>query len=604
MQDSHPKHIYKFSYRYNISQDSELHWFTKGQTEEAYLLKYFPKYYHKISLTKIDPPTALKVKGLKRVHHFQGNFNSTQANYFSSVLLQKIRKDLRTTAKIHTDGDLAPDERRRWYGKGFKEIRRFSGITKIEIPAYFVDNPFGDNRKNSKAEVNRILAYLSHAQNLKRIDLAINQKMSEVIAKKLRSCQKLAGKVEDSSASIHCFQSSNIVDLASENNELIQKISRLDISGFKVEDLEELAKVLNVFKGGLESLKVQTDLFANSCNIEDGDLEKMYLKFYKALGELSNLKELWIRSPENTLAWMKDFCLPKSLKTLQITLFSYNSMLTKVASQGQGFQDVRIFKNFFSSIWGLSFLECLELKFNFLFYDDSHDVLDFAICLLKAVPIGLSTLRLHVPSFKVERSTSNLRFDFSRIFERIQHLKGLRELTIEFPEFLRPVIFNPSFMKCLRFPKLSILNIEGNIDPQVDVEKTLMMLTDSLEVQCELKIGTINVDSEISLQLLLENMRNAGRIETNIQLEIEINIQYIDPEEIVKILVAFIKDMGCLKGLKMKITLNPTETLEDLLETIKKYSKMDRLKVIVFDFLTRRQEACYLFKKGILAMKK
>jgi len=308
---------FKMSYRHNIFHNSEESGYVRSHTERGHLLKYYPKYYHKIDLDKIDAPTIVKIKGLKRLHHFAGELNSNKPHNFSLVLLLKVRKDLRTLPEISEDGDDFSHAMKRWFGRKFREVKNFSGVESIEVTRHFFVDPYESPKgslKNSKGNVDRIFAYLAHAKNLKNIETLVLYKMPEFLANEPHLSKKLKEKLN----LIPCLagMSSMLSAFALNINPFSQNIAQVSISRCKINAFKEIATVVEALQD-LKSLRITSNEYMTTCQIPETELEQTSLNFYKAIQTLSKLEQFSLNLCELVFEWLKNFALPKKSENPQ-----------------------------------------------------------------------------------------------------------------------------------------------------------------------------------------------------------------------------------------------------------------------------------------------
>jgi len=587
----------------NSPQGPEIKGSPRSQTESSYLLKYYPKYYRKLHLEKIDSSIALKVKGLKRLHHFTVNLNTNQRNDLTSIWLQRVRKDLKSIVQILRDDDeYSEGEATKWYGGGFKEVKWCPGIERIEMPGYFLRDPFrspNESLKNSKEGVNRIFRYLTHAKNIKKIDLLISQQMSELLVKKLSKSKKLREKINDTKARIFCFESLNIPGLKNKNSMIARDLGHLTIDKLEGENLKEFGEILGALEN-LQNLRISLIKSAKVYETPVSELKEMSLSLFTAIESLPRLERLFMKFSGGIIGWIDSFALPKSLKELTLSLSAGNNTFAALASQDGGLQDAPALKNFYSKIQELPLLESLQLILSPLLYDDPKNVLDFVVPLLKGIP-KLASLKLDLPSFPVEYYNKGHVLDFSCIFEAIQHLApGLEELKISFPEFLRPVSF--ALDSQYSFVNLREMSINGNLRPNIDIKQVLMSLLGSFgseNKKRKLDIRQIVANCKEELERLLRNIQSIGDslVELNAEVQLRVNIKEQNAEEVVESLIQFIKGMRYVRGLGASIMMRPNEKIWDLVEALEEKNVLDEMEIKMAENLMQPGGFCYIFKR-------
>jgi len=429
-----------------------------SQTEQAYLLKRFPKYYKNLTLEISNNKIISRIKRLKQTQHFYGLLTKKHSKYLWLGILNNKLKDLKTLPYT----PLYANRRAIIYPHpplrdlNSSKIKYSSRLTKLTLPC-FPDEPI----QLSKLERSSVyFANLKLAQrytkglfnSLQELDLIVHFGMSQA---QLQAINKMLNLKQN-------FPLLHIIKLAVETNQTSFSLSTI-LSG-AYQNITHLT--LNwSFSQTCHSELIDITHFCQNLSYLSlsfpGSQEQSYSSFLASLNRLKKLTTISLRFDKDFSFVLRNLALPSSLKNISFNLArtDLSNLLPtpvdwKTLGNSQGpnpFECNPDYKRFCDEWKHLANLEKLRIRFEIF----GNDIMMryFAGPILKNLPC--------LTSFKIiENSEESGQIPFK--LQALSHFKTcLKELTLKLP-------VDDSLSQTLMDSLESFINLESlELDVQV-----------------------------------------------------------------------------------------------------------------------------------------
>jgi len=393
---------------------------------ERNLLRYFPKYIHKLAIGTKTGPTISKVKRIRILHVFQGDQSQNQSQNLRRTLLYNKEKHIQS----FYDGDkLDPED-------FIREIKAFAGLKSLKTLS----------KSHSSFALRKICQYIRYFYKLEHLEVQIDSKMSMSAISEIDSYKRLLDSLrtlkidcrwrfkwnEDPEDNINLFRA------LVENKNILKSTTSLKLGPLKDQAFYELFEKtlascpkLGSLMFGTDNLRPDDDSWENP-GLKAEDYKPIDYQYLQALGSLHHLHTVSI-SCNNMSTLVRDFTLPPSIQNAKLRLPSFEpSMFLK---QRWNNKDVpEIFLDFCEKWSCLPNLKTLALGVSQL-RDDWGTTVIFLQSWLKWIH-NIQELEIELSSedpspFHWGQNLRQGNFDLSGSLESIQHFKGtLRTLVI------------------------------------------------------------------------------------------------------------------------------------------------------------------------------
>jgi len=536
-------------YRYETSPKIQATGYKEGYTEKEYLLKYFPKYYRRLSVDVSNHPTISKIKRIKRIHHFLGTFKPNQSMNLWYFLLGNKRKDLYSlplTPSYVTEWEFENEDSK----TSLDKLKFFPNIRRIHVPEStlsLTENDHLNRACQNELDLEKACKIINHMRNLGRLVITVNNVQTEKIPLFVKSITKLKHKMSSKEIFLDfdLWKNEKLWSTFFLNHEFCQSITHLKLSGkFRPVKHDINLNMIPIHCKNLRSLSFSYLYSQDNPFTFPED-------FFQHLETLQNI-ERFEMDWQKSLDFLNSFSLPLAIKSVAlrfdddslIPIFSNEIEWQEVISsryKTNPFEKMELYQRFYAKWESLINLKFLELNF--------ESAKNFSILakyfinpLLKIVPklisfkyIAPDDLYSKVYTLKNEANFLHYLPFFS---VKLEHFYSkFEELTIDIPQFDEKIQWDLTLFKT--FSHLSSLKIKGWMSSKFKFPKITECFGKNVTERDpkQLSIDLIVINSVESFLTISKELKRLGKIK-GLKLDLKMFV-YVEGVQLKQILKKF-----------------------------------------------------------------
>jgi len=469
--------------------------------ENAYLVKYSPKYYQNLALV-MKPGNFLtsKIKRIKKLKRFSGNFNDRlpQANW--SKILANSRKEIEEIPQTH----LSQAHRFFLAEATLRAVKFFLKITKLQLPTYKCQE------FKSKQYLAIWEAFLKHSRNMRSLKIleidthGPNFDVLKQLLKKLNRMTGLLGKLEVLKCPLRCDAPQNIF---LQNQKTFSHLTNLHYV-LVPSKLSQINQAIPQICKNLNSFSFKFDTLSHSDPNAAG--LPQFPNFITTIQELPKLRSISIQwsgsCPHN---FWSNFVPPASLKRFKLHFEAQD--MKKVVFQVSPTHECVSFFDHWKEIKELDALEfCISCR-------DGDDML-FTKSFITAMLKKVSRLTSFQCRIDLAYEEGTWRYEPFYI-EEVSHLyEYLKKFKVIFNPFESLVRFDFGFLK--PFKNLKEIDFKGSPCYLVNIGDAIRLLEGNMKNGefSTLKLDKLRIDSKEELRSLLKKISKAKETQTNLKI--------------------------------------------------------------------------------------